>query len=84
MTTLGQLSGPETTAALREIAGLRLSPHYGAGKIRWLLNNNADVVAAYRQGNLVIASDDRIKCFALFDGCIQRSAFRWRGRIRLG
>ena len=39
---------------IQQRSGLRLSPHYGAGKIRWLLDNNADVAAAYRQGSLVI------------------------------
>jgi glycerol kinase len=39
---------------IQQRTGLRLSPHYGAGKIRWLLDNNAAVAAAYRQGSLVI------------------------------
>lgn len=39
---------------IRQRTGLRLSPHYGAGKIRWLLDNNVDVAAACRQGSLVI------------------------------
>jgi glycerol kinase len=36
-------------AAIRERTGLRLSPHYGAGKLRWLLRHEAAVAAAGRQ-----------------------------------
>ncbi|MDH3900201.1 MAG: FGGY family carbohydrate kinase, partial [Gammaproteobacteria bacterium] len=39
---------------IRQRTGLHLSPHYGAGKIRWLLDNNAAVARTCRQGNLVI------------------------------
>jgi glycerol kinase len=39
---------------IRQRTGLRLSPHYGAGKMRWLLDNNVDVARAHRQGKLVI------------------------------
>ena len=39
---------------IRQRTGLHLSPHYGAGKMRWLLDNNADVAAACRQGTLVV------------------------------
>ncbi|MGB7933167.1 MAG: FGGY family carbohydrate kinase [Gammaproteobacteria bacterium] len=41
-------------AVIRERTGLRLSPHYGAGKLRWLLRHEADVIAARAQGALVI------------------------------
>jgi len=41
-------------AAIRERTGLRLSPHYGAGKLRWLLRNQASVIAAREQGVLAI------------------------------
>jgi glycerol kinase len=41
-------------AAIRERTGLRLSPHYGAGKLRWLLRHASDVIAAREQGVLTI------------------------------
>jgi glycerol kinase len=41
-------------AAIRERTGLRLSPHYGAGKLRWLLRHAANVSAAREQGTLAI------------------------------
>ncbi len=41
-------------ADIQQRTGLRLSPHYGAGKIRWLLENNADVAAACQAGTLAI------------------------------
>ena len=49
---LAALRGHE--AAIRERTGLRLSPHYGAGKLRWLLRNDADVAAARGEGVLVL------------------------------
>lgn len=39
---------------IRRLTGLRLTPHYGASKLRWLLHNNDAVEAAARQGNLVM------------------------------
>ncbi|UCC56889.1 MAG: hypothetical protein JSU75_03855 [Gammaproteobacteria bacterium] len=39
---------------IRQRTGLRLSPHYGAGKMRWLLDNNVNVAEACRQNKLVI------------------------------
>jgi glycerol kinase len=39
-------------AGIRERTGLRLSPHYGAGKLRWLLRHVAAVDAARRQDAL--------------------------------
>ncbi len=36
----------------QKISGLRISPHYGATKIRWCLENNAQVIAA-RKNNLL-------------------------------
>jgi glycerol kinase len=39
---------------IRECTGLRLSPHYGAGKLRWLLRHTSDVIAAREQGTLAI------------------------------
>jgi len=41
-------------SAIRECTGLRLSPHYGAGKLHWLLRNEAAVIAAHEQGTLAI------------------------------
>jgi glycerol kinase len=41
-------------AAIRERTGLRLSPHYGAGKLHWLLRHGAEVIAAREQGTLAI------------------------------
>jgi glycerol kinase len=41
-------------AAIRERTGLRLSPHYGAGKLNWLLRHEANVIAAREQDALVI------------------------------
>jgi glycerol kinase len=53
--TADQLAALAAHAAdIQQRTGLRLSPHYGAGKIRWLLDNNADVAAACRHGSLVI------------------------------
>jgi glycerol kinase len=41
-------------AAIRERTGLRLSPHYGAGKLQWLLRHEAAVTAAREQETLAI------------------------------
>jgi glycerol kinase len=41
-------------SAIRERTGLRLSPHYGAGKLRWLLRYETNVSAAREQGALAI------------------------------
>jgi glycerol kinase len=41
-------------AAIRERTGLRLSPHYGAGKLHWLLRHEAAVAAARAQGTLAL------------------------------
>jgi len=41
-------------AAIRERTGLRLSPHYGAGKLHWLLRHEAEVIAARERGVLTI------------------------------
>ena len=41
-------------AAIRERTGLRLSPHYGAGKLRWLIQHETAVTAARAQGTLVL------------------------------
>ena len=39
---------------VQQLTGLRLSPHYGATKIRWCLEHNSDVIAARQQGCLTI------------------------------
>jgi glycerol kinase len=43
------------TDRIRELTGLRLSPHYGAGKLRWCLANLDAVKAAAARGTLVAA-----------------------------
>lgn len=40
---------------VRRLTGLRLSPHYGASKIRWLLEQIHDVQAAASDGDLLAA-----------------------------
>jgi len=49
---LAALRGHDT--AIREHTGLRLSPHYGAGKLRWLLRNVPAVAEAREQGVLAL------------------------------
>jgi glycerol kinase len=39
---------------IRQATGLRLSPHYGASKLQWLLANLPEVAAAQAQENLVM------------------------------
>ena len=46
---LSQLGGN-----IRQATGLRLSPHYGASKLQWLLANLPEVAAAQAQENLVM------------------------------
>jgi glycerol kinase len=46
---LSQLEGD-----IRHATGLRLSPHYGASKLQWLLANVPEVVAAQAKENLVM------------------------------
>jgi glycerol kinase len=41
-------------ARIREMTGLRLSPHYGAGKLRWLLAREPAVAKARADGSLVM------------------------------
>lgn len=41
-------------AKVRALTGLRISPHYGASKIRWCLDNLASVQAAEQTGDLRI------------------------------
>jgi glycerol kinase len=39
---------------IQQRTGLPLSPHYGASKLRWLLENNAEVAAALEDNTLVM------------------------------
>ncbi len=41
-------------AEITRITGLPLSPHYGAGKLRWLLHNNEAVQEALKRGSLCL------------------------------
>jgi len=40
---------------IMNISGLPLSPHYGASKIKWLLENNEACKEAYKKNHLIIA-----------------------------
>jgi glycerol kinase len=40
----------------QQITGLRISPHYGASKMRWCLDNNPLVASAYKNNSLGISS----------------------------
>ena len=42
-------------ARIQQITGLPLSAHYGAAKLRWLLNNSSAIQAAAEEGQLCIA-----------------------------
>ncbi|HEU4616691.1 MAG TPA: FGGY family carbohydrate kinase [Gammaproteobacteria bacterium] len=44
-----------SAARIREVTGLRLSPHYGVGKLRWCLAHIDDVAAAAAERRLVAA-----------------------------
>ena len=39
---------------IQQLTGLPLSPHYGASKLRWLLENNTEVAAALEDNTLVM------------------------------
>ena len=53
--TRAQLTGLEALSEdIRRRTGLRLSPHYGAGKLQWLLQHSDAVRAARDSGELVI------------------------------
>ncbi len=47
---IAALAGHERAVEAR--TGLHLSPHYGAGKLQWLLEHNTDVRAAHASGEL--------------------------------
>ena len=40
---------------IQNITGLVLSPHYGASKIKWLIENNADCRQAYQSNDIILA-----------------------------
>jgi glycerol kinase len=48
--------------------GLHLSPHYGAGKLQWLLQQQADVRAAHAAGKLLMGPLASYLLFQLLDG----------------
>lgn len=48
--------------------GLPLSPHYGAAKLRWLMDNNAAVANAYREGRLAFGPLASYVVHALVEG----------------
>lgn len=45
---------PLTHLQAQEITGLRLSPHYGATKMRWCLDNNEQVIQAKKNNSLSV------------------------------
>ncbi len=44
----------DRSSSIPQLTGLQLSPHYGAGKLQWLLENNAAVTAALAADTLVM------------------------------
>lgn len=54
--------------AIKERTGLPLSPHYGASKLRWLLDNNPAVQAAQRDGRLAFGPLAGFLVFHLLGG----------------
>lgn len=57
----------EHAADVRARTGLRLSPHYGASKLAWLLANVPAVAAAYREGRLGFGPLSSFLAFRLLD-----------------
>jgi glycerol kinase len=55
-------------AAIKERNGLPLSPHYGASKLRWLLDNVDTVQEAARNGRLAFGPLASYVLFHLLDG----------------
>lgn len=51
-------------AKVKELTGLRLSPHYGAGKLRWYLDHVPAVSQAYTKGYLAFGP---LAAFILFN-----------------
>ncbi|MGB5427690.1 MAG: FGGY family carbohydrate kinase [Gammaproteobacteria bacterium] len=53
--TADRLHGLEDrSSSIQQLTGLQLSPHYGATKLQWLLENNAAVAAALDTDTLVM------------------------------
>ena len=44
----------DQSQSIQQLTGLHLSPHYGASKLQWLLENNATVAAALDDSTLVM------------------------------
>lgn len=53
---------------IKQRTGLRLSPHYGAGKLRWYLDNLAAVQRAQREGYLAFGPLASFLLFHLLQG----------------
>lgn len=65
------LQGLQTTQSdIQTLTGLRLSPHYGASKMRWCLDNYADVLAAQQKNNLIIGPIVSYLFFHLLGTCV--------------
>jgi glycerol kinase len=54
--------------AIKDRTGLRLSPHYGAGKMHWLLHHNDAVRGALGQGRLAVGPLAAFLLFHLLQG----------------
>jgi glycerol kinase len=54
-------------AIIHKHTGLPLSPHYLAGKMRWLLDHNPQVKAAYNNQVLMLGSLSSFLCFRLLE-----------------
>lgn len=55
-------------SAVKERTGLRLSPHYGAGKLRWYLDHIPAVRQAHRQGYLAFGPETAFLLYHLLAG----------------
>ena len=53
---------------IRRVTGLRLSPHYGASKLRWCLDNLPAVARAHREGRLAWGPLAGFLAFRLVEG----------------
>ncbi len=66
--TAGPVPDPAQRARIRRLTGLRYSPHYGAGKIRWCLDRLPAVREAVAAGRCLCGP---LAAF-LLDRCLQR------------
>ena len=55
---LSQMRNPEFDDQVRRLTGLQLDAYFSAGKIRWLLDNDAAVQAAAKSGTLAFGTVD--------------------------